>query len=253
MPSLLKVIQDAKADLATVFLSRILRWLGSGGAQAVVVPQNWLFLTSYRGLRERLLGERTWRFVARLGPGAFETIGGHVVNVAMAVLSAERPDADWRMSGIDVSALCAAKPVSARDKAELLRVRSGGFCSGRESGKGRVLVVSQGDQLLVPDARVSLRDSAVHEQLRRCASSVHGLGSKDSRFFFRQFWELPRREFGQESAWEPLQTTVDSSVHFGGAEQVVFWEQQSGLLAERGRRGEAVLAGRLAWGRCGVL
>lgn len=119
----LKSHPDAKADLATMFVSRILRWLGAGGVQAVVAPQNWLFLTSYRKLRERLLAERTWRFVARLGPGAFETIGGHVVNVAMAVVSAERPEDDWRMAGIDVSAPRGEKPVPAREKAELLRTR----------------------------------------------------------------------------------------------------------------------------------
>ena len=82
---------DAKADLATVFVSRIFRWLGSGGAQAVVVPQNWLFLTSYRKLRERLLGERTWRLVARLGEHAFESTTAAGAFAAMAVLSAEKP------------------------------------------------------------------------------------------------------------------------------------------------------------------
>ena len=90
---------DAKKDIATMFVSRILGWLGESGAQAVVVPQNWLFLTSYRKLRERLLRERTWRLVARLGPGAFETITGHVVNVALTVLSAGKPDEDWCMAG----------------------------------------------------------------------------------------------------------------------------------------------------------
>ena len=46
---------DAKGDIATVFASRIFRWLGDHGTQALVTPQNWLFLTTYRKLRERLL------------------------------------------------------------------------------------------------------------------------------------------------------------------------------------------------------
>ncbi len=242
---------DAKADLAAIFVSRIFRWLGTAGVQAVVAPQNWLFLTSYRKLRERLLSDRTWRFVARLGPGAFETIGGHVVNVAMAVLSAESPDDDWRMAGIDVSAPRGEKPLSAREKAEVLAVRPDGFRFKHEFGKTRALTVAQRAQLLSPDARVSLRDAPLHEPLQGCASSVHGLGSKDTPCFFRQFWEVASQEFRRRSVWEPLQTTVDSSQHFGGAEQVVLWEQHSGLLAARGKRGEAVLAGRLAWGSSG--
>ncbi|MEX2218828.1 MAG: N-6 DNA methylase [Phycisphaerales bacterium] len=111
-----KRFAEAKADLATVFVSRILRWLAQGGTTAVVTPQNWLFLTGYRKLRERLLKERTWHIVARLGPGAFETIGGHVVNVALITLSATRPAPDAVMAGIDASG---AK--STTDKARCLR------------------------------------------------------------------------------------------------------------------------------------
>ena len=40
---------------------------------------------------------------------------------AMAVLSAERPDEDWCMAGIDVSAPRGEKPIPAREKAKLLR------------------------------------------------------------------------------------------------------------------------------------
>ena len=243
---------DAKKDIATMFVSRILGWLGEGGAQAVVVPQNWLFLSSYRKLRERLLRERTWRLVARLGEHAFESTTAAGAFAALAVLSAEKPDDDWRMAGIDVSAQRGETPIPAREKAELL-------CTVRHKASvpgglpASAISVPQQAQLQAPDARISLLNPSAHRLLRSRASSVHGLGSKDSPCFFRQFWELPAQEIRQGSNWEPLQTTVDATGHFGGAEQVVFWERQSGLLAERGKRGEAVLAGRMAWGRSGVL
>ena len=80
-------------------MSRIFGWLGEGGTQAVVTPQNWLFLKTYRKLRERLLKGRTWNLVARLGPGAFETITGHVVNVALNIISEGRADRGWEMVG----------------------------------------------------------------------------------------------------------------------------------------------------------
>ena len=94
-----KNYRAAKGELATIFVERAFGWLGDHGAQAVVVPQSWLFLKTYRKLREDLLTQRRWRFVARLGPGAFETIGGHVVNVALAVLSAESPDSETWING----------------------------------------------------------------------------------------------------------------------------------------------------------
>ena len=53
----------AKGDLATLFVSRSFGWLDRHGAQALVTPQNWLFLTSYRKLRETLLKWRTWNLV----------------------------------------------------------------------------------------------------------------------------------------------------------------------------------------------
>lgn len=84
----------AKNDLATVFLERCLELCvhekaappapgressglaggaGRQGVVSVVLPQNWLFLTSYRKLREKLLQNETWHLIARLGPQAFQT------------------------------------------------------------------------------------------------------------------------------------------------------------------------------------
>ena len=45
---------EAKADLATAFVERCRSFCLPGGVYAVVTPQNWLFLTSYRKLRESL-------------------------------------------------------------------------------------------------------------------------------------------------------------------------------------------------------
>ena len=303
---------EAKADLATLFVSRIFDWLAPHGAQAVVTPQNWLFLTSYRKLRERLLRERTWNLVARLGPGAFETIGGHVVNVALNVLSAERPAPDWRMAGIDVSAPRGRRPIRAAEKAALLRgdavagaapeptpetavgrtagdgwaddadrrvapartarepgeeerSASGEESDNREDGfREKRLVASEPElsfvwqrqqiaQLSNPDSRIVLNSETTDVLLEEFAHGVHGLGSKDTPCFFRQYWEVPDDQVGSQKPWEFLQTTVISSRMFGGMEQAVYWENGRGILAERGKRGEAVLAGRMAWNRPGVL
>ena len=57
---------EGKADLATAFVLRCLGLCAQGGTTALVTPQNWLFLTTYTRLRESLLKQRTWNFVARL-------------------------------------------------------------------------------------------------------------------------------------------------------------------------------------------
>lgn len=226
---------DAKGDIATVFASRIFRWLGDHGTQALVTPQNWLFLTTYRKLREPLLKNRTWNVVARLGPGAFETISGEVVNVALVVLSARKPEPDWEMAGLDVSSPRGQPPIRAAEKARLL-------------GDGAEVIESiQADQLKNPDAVVLMRPVGGRALLKQLAQGVHGFGSKDSPRFFRQLWEV-----SLSRDWQFLQTTVSKSQQWSGCQQMVYWQNGQGILAERGRRGEAIPAGRTAWGRSGV-
>ena len=69
----------AKNDLATVFLERCLGLCMEGGTASLVLPQNWLFLTSYRKLREKLLKTEMWHLLARLGEGGFETSAAGVI------------------------------------------------------------------------------------------------------------------------------------------------------------------------------
>ena len=76
----------SKNDLATVFLERCLHLCAEGGAASLVLPQNWLFLTTYKKLRESLLKSETWLLLARLGPRAFETISGEVVKAILLTL-----------------------------------------------------------------------------------------------------------------------------------------------------------------------
>ena len=227
---------DAKGDIATVFVSRISGWLGEGGTQAVVTPQNWLFLKTYRKLRERLLKERTWNLVARLGPGAFETITGHVVNVSLNIISDGRASRGWEMAGVDVSAPTGQRPIKAAEKGELLR------------GEAGVVMSKQAEQLKNPDSAVVMRPIGDRELLETIANGVHGFGSKDSPRFFKQFWEVT----SPNDDWQLLQTTVRETRMWMGCEQVVYWQKGQGILATRGRQGLAIPAGRSAWGRAGV-
>ena len=77
----------AKRDLATVFLERCLALCSEGGTASLVLPQKWLFLNSYRRLRERLLKTQIWNLLARLGTSAFATISGEVVNAILLTLT----------------------------------------------------------------------------------------------------------------------------------------------------------------------
>ena len=228
---------DAKGDLATMFVSRIFGWLGGGGTQAVVSPQNWLFLKTYRKLRERLLKGRTWNIVARLGPGAFETVSGEVVNVALDVISAGRPDRNWEMAGVDVSSPRGQRPIKAAEKGEGLR------------GEAGVVMARQGEQVRNPDSAVLMRPLPRDFPLSNYANSYHGISTTDYARFGRCFWEL----MGIGDGWIQQQSTVRATVPFGGRERVLLWEAGAGQLEELRRCGvPIVVTGLDAWGRAGV-
>ena len=206
---------DAKGDIATVFVSRIFGWLGEGGTQAVVTPQNWMFLTTYRKLRERLLKERTWNLVARLGPGAFETITGHVVNVALNIVSEGRAGPGWEMAGVDVSAPRGQRAIKAAEKGELLR------------GGAGVVMSRQGEQVKNPDSAVLMRPIGGRQLLSRSAESLVGLQTGDDPRYCCAFWELQQVDGRQ---WEFLQHTPHDTKEYGGLTGLVRWERGQGSL-----------------------
>jgi len=107
----------AKNDLANVFLERCLELAlppspsgrGAGGegrgVVQIVMPQNWLFLGSYRQQRELLLKEVTWNILSRLGGGAeaFDNGPGNITSICMVVITNHPSSADSVFYGIDVS------------------------------------------------------------------------------------------------------------------------------------------------------
>ena len=202
---------NAKNDLANVFLERCLEFSQSGGAGVTqnVMPQNWLFLKGYKAQREHLLKATYWNLVVRLGPGAFETISGEVVNIILLTLTRTHPHTDDQLRGIDASA-----PRTASGKAEVLRW-------------GDVESVNQKSQLGNPDARVTQSDEPVRPLLSQHADALVGLQTGDDPMFVAAFWEL---DWSNRDIWEPMQATPDVDEEYAGQSWMVRWERGEGLL-----------------------
>jgi hypothetical protein len=223
---------EARADLATVFIQRCRGLSSESGAYAVVTPQNWLFLSSYKRMRRALLQADGWNMLARLGSGAFETIGGEVVSIALLVLSRGLPASNsHKLAALDVS-----RNESSSEKAASLRC-------------GALVMLAQDEQLENPDSRIVLTAGSRGVLLEQYAHGVHGLGTKDSPRFIRCFWEVS--ENGTD--WELMQASVNATIPHGGMEHVVYWQQGCGVLHELARVGLAILAGSLAHHKPGVL
>jgi hypothetical protein len=223
----------AKNDLANVFLERCLELAADKGVVQIVMPQNWLFLGSYKKQRQHFLKTETWNLLARLGPGAFDTISGEVVNAILLTLTNATPSASQILRGLDVSA-----PRTVEGKAALLR----------EAG---VVALEQTGQLGNPDARVAF-DKAVGELLANLATGNKGITTNDDPLFVQKVWEQQLRNQG----WEYFQSTVQETVYFGGCDQVFLYEGGKGkmrdLAATQDRDRGRDRQGRNAWGRHGV-
>ena len=203
---------EGKNELATVFLERCLKFCidGGGGTVSVVSSQNWLFLGSYKKFREKLLRNDMWRMIGRLGPGAFETINGKVVNVALLTFSQGKSGSEHhRMTGID-----AAEPHDPIQKAVLLR-------------EGEIKQVEQALQLKNPDARVTLEKEEDLPLLNKYADGLVGLQTSDDLQFITGFWEFHEID---KSVWEYLQGTPETLKEDAGASWLVRWEQGKGSL-----------------------
>jgi N-6 DNA Methylase len=220
----------AKNDLATCFLERCLRFCAPNGTVSLVTPATWLVLSRYQKLREHLLQHNAFEVVARLGPGAFETITGEVVNVAMLVISQRTPATSEHFVGLDVAEH--ATP-SAKDRA---------------LQQQPAILLPQANQLKNPDARLLLDVRDAGSLLKEVADSRYGLRTGDLGRLALSFWELPQID----ADWRFLQGTVESVRDYGGRERVLLWQNDRGVLRELADLGIASIQGADAWGRKGV-
>ncbi len=256
---------EAKADLATVFVSRIMQWLAEGGTTAVVTPQNCLFLTSYKKLRERLLKERTWNMVARLGPKGFQTPMWDF-NVMLAIMSGGKPLKDHIMAGIDVAT--AKRPA---EKAMLLRgeaivanapaehklssVEAADDSVPPGSTDGSIKFVPQSDQFMNANSRILLETRRAKNVLSEYAGCYAGLNAADIERFVRYFWDFATRE----SKWQFMQNSFSNAPLYGGMSEMILWEGGHGdyykFVAEKlGPSGVgAWIRGEIAWGKRGIV
>lgn len=209
---------EAKNDIATVFLDRLLRLNSLSGTTAVVVPQNWLFLVTYTEFRKRMLETQKWDMVARLGTGAFGAISGEVVNVALLIISASSPLGSQMLAGIDAS-----NPRTPEEKADLLR------CSDLK-------MVGQAEQLKNPDARVLLTQASSEMLLERYAIAPQGIKTGDDERWRRCSWEIGLAQNG----WQFYQSTVETSELFGGRNYVIDWSLQGRGMSCRRPRNQAI-------------
>ena len=238
---------EAKNDLANVFLERCLELAKSGaGCAQVVMPQNWLFLSSYRKQRQLLLQSKTWSLLGRLGFAAFDVMDWWAFGTILLSIGNAKPSSGAALHGIDTSG-----PRTTAEKAALLR-------------KAPIARVAQESLLRGPDSRVGLEDVGSQVLLQKHAVGLQGVSTSDNSRFRQQFWEQPSLGLG----WSWFQGSTDETQPFGGCDSIGWMSklndlyegaranQVSGSDFEEARNASkesgVYLRGQVAWGKRGV-
>jgi len=196
---------EAKSDLAMVFVDRCLQFCKEGGTTSIVLPQNWLFLTTYRKFREKLLRRETWNVLARLGEGGFESSAAAGAFTILLILTRRTTSLGTiggkelhLMSGLDVSAIR-----TTGDKAAILR-------------NTEIKRVVQAGQLENPDFVVTFELIKKSNILSNYVDCAHGLAPGDTAAFTRFFWEI---EIGK--LWSYMSSTPDHNDTWSGKSKVI--------------------------------
>lgn len=237
---------EGKNDLATVFLDRCLEFCVQGGTASIVLPQNWLFLTSYRKFREKLLQNDSWHLIARLGAQAFQTpmwdFNVQLITLSRGNAAGQFADllhsgeqGNW-IRGVDVS-----EPRTAAEKTAGLLT-------------DEVKSVEQGRQLENPDAAIQIKQSDFIDYLMTYADASRGLGTGDTNRFIQAFWE-----HSGEAGWVLHSTSPNSTSHYAGCHLRLFWQDGKGDLrdfqndlAAHGASKDGWQRGQSTWGKSSV-
>ncbi len=228
---------SSKEALETVFLDKMLSSNIVGGISCTVIPQNWLFLTSYKTFREKLLKKETWSVVARLGAKGFQTPMWDF-NVMLISIQHKHPTLNNIFSGLDVS-----ESPNAASKDDALKM-----CE--------VKTIAQNDQVKNPDSRIVFEKLLDSPRLTTYCETGTGLQSFDRPRFIFSYWELMKIGDG----WLPLQSTPTKKSIFSGMNEIVRWQNGKGdlfhfmqLKEADGYKSGIWKAGSQFWGKKGLL
>lgn len=217
---------EAKADLATAILTRMVKLADQDGAILTVSPQNWLFLSSYKEVRVSLLTTLSLDFVVALGEEAWAYFGDRGPLALLSCWTLRRPAESTCHVAINAISLKLLD-----DKIDWIR-------------SAPPLIVRQRDQLAHPDSRITLDEEGRGQRLDKYSISPNGMHGGDSPRFRHVFWEHP--VLGQR--WTPFQMTVDRTCDYGGRHAVFDWLNDGEIHQE----GSSRIQGMAAWAKDGI-
>jgi type II restriction/modification system DNA methylase subunit YeeA len=217
-----KFYPDSKADLYAMFIQRGFDLSIHAGYSALITMHSWMFLMqSYTKLRESLFGSKKFINLIHLGPRAFPSISGEVVQV---------------------SAYSAQNKKSLDNRPICFRLLDGDSDAKRRSliaRENRFNQLSQSDLIHLPGSPFAYWTSNAFKDafekfdlLSDLANPRIGLQTGDNERFIKNWHEVSKSTFCRpqdfdgisESKWVPHNKGGENRKWFGNCEFIVNWE-----------------------------
>jgi len=232
---------DAKADTFAMFIEQALMLVQKRGFAALVTMQSWMFLGSFEALRRKIIAHHRVSTMAHLGPRAFDSIPGEIVQVSAFVLQAEGSGA---APGMFLRLITGANEA---EKEELLR-----RALGSQSDILR-FTATRSDFEAIPSEPIAywltpiIRETfRTGKALKDIANPTGGMTTGNNEQFLRLWHEVSTERIGfglkdratakaSMRKWFPYNKGGEFRKWFGNANFVVNWKNDGQEIIATGR------------------
>lgn len=219
---------DEKADLCVCFINRGFHFADNKGYLAEITMQSWMFLNSYKAMRNKLLKTQSIISMAHIGARGFDAIGGEVVSTTATVFIGDK----LQNSGTYI------RLVDGMGEDE----KSSQYCEAIHNHDcGWFYKAHQSDFASIPGSPIAywasegLRAAFKGALLSADCDTKKGLATSDNDRFLRIWWEVSDSKFTYRCAsneesktngfkWFPHNKGGAFRKWYGNRDYVINWE-----------------------------
>jgi type II restriction/modification system DNA methylase subunit YeeA len=220
-----KIYPDSKSDLFAVFMEKGFELSISKGYMGMINQQSWMFLSSFEKLRKKLIENQTIVCMAHLGPRAFDSISGEVVQTTSFIIKNKYEDIEGQFQRL----------IDGKSEAEKETLFTDRKCY--HSAKAS-------DFSKIPGSPIAywVKNPLVFENT--LFSDNHSSGGRlkthGNNKYIRYFWELTEKNI-LENEWVFIDNGGEYRKWYGNISEVVdysedafLWYKQKGGLTKKG-------------------
>jgi len=220
---------DSKSDLFAMFIERTKDLALSKAYTGMITMQSWMFLSSFEKLRKNITESQTISSMAHLGPRAFDSIGGEVVQATSFVLKRQ---AALEFKGSFIRLIDGKSEVE--KNMQLLQAIQNPNC-------GHFYRASAEDFKKIPGSPIAywvseqlLSSFATNKALSPVCKPTQGLATGDNALFVREWHEVSNSDIGlnfenniqaskSNLKWFPYNKGGDFRRWYGNQDNIVNW------------------------------